>query len=451
MIRRFAACFLALLMVMTLLPFAAAEGDGEADEDTVSFTGGDLVFDPDTDTSIYYPVDTDGRLPYRASVEYDPPLTMYVYTENGGVLNVRSSPVTNTNNKVGELAYGAQVKVAGVAKEAGWYIIEFSKSKTGYGYVMSRFLVNSKPAARATRKPTEKPASGTTAKPVTPKPATAAPTSAPTAKPTADPMARKVEALNKQLATYRAYEVPCVGIVRATRSSGLINFRKGPGVAAETITTLYDGYQLRIIGETDNWYQASDPSTGVTGYIAKTYVTELTPVQEEPQTLPGEKEELGRLNVDGEFTLKCAVPEGYALKVITSMNARLIASIRSEDDTKPVLLLSVAYNEMYSDVERMNDLGPEDLEILEKSFTMMNSVEIGYRETAYGTKLLIARESGDDRDFVDILTVYRGYSVEFIMEPGKDASVLTDEQVDMCIDFLSDLDFVPAEKNDGAS
>ena len=95
----------------------------------------------------------------------------------------------------------------------------------------------------------------------------------------------------------------------------------------------------------------------------------------------------------------------------------------------------------------MNDLGEEDLKVLEATFTDMNDVEIGYKETAYGTKLLIAREVGDDTDFVDILSVYKGYSIEFVMTPNPNAKnqALTDKQIGMCIDFLSELDFVEAK------
>ena len=55
-----------------------------------------------------------------------------------------------------------------------------------------------------------------------------------------------------------------------------------------------------------------------------------------------------------------------------------------------------------------------------ESFHEMNEVEITYGETGLGTKLLIARETGADTDFVDILSVYKGYLVEFNMTPGPD-------------------------------
>ena len=98
----------------------------------------------------------------------------------------------------------------------------------------------------------------------------------------------------------------------------------------------------------------------------------------------------------------------------------------------------------------MNDMSEDDLKILENSFKELNEVEITYRETGHGTKLLVARETGSDDDFVDILAIYKGYFIEFNMTPSPDAAnkELTDEQVQMCIDFLTDVDFIPTEKTE---
>ena len=192
-------------------------------------------------------------------------------------------------------------------------------------------------------------------------------------------------------------------------------------------------------------YQAIDPESGKTGYISKNYVTVLGAVKEEPAA-PA-KEQMGRLNVNGEFTLQCQLPEGYSMQLINTLGTRISAFITSEDTEKPILQLSIAFDELYAGVDRMNDLSGEALKGLEESFAEMNDVEISYKETAYGTKLLIAREVGDDTDFVDILSVYKGYSIEFVMTPNPDAKdqTLTDAQVQMCIDFLSELDFVEVQ------
>ena len=122
-----------------------------------------------------------------------------------------------------------------------------------------------------------------------------------------------------------------------------------------------------------------------------------------------------------------------------------MASILPKDMIRPQMYLTIAYDESYGDVKRMNDMTEEELRILEETFREMNRVEISYRETGHGTKLLIAKEIGDDTDFVDILAIYQGYFIEFTMSPNeKNANkTLTDEQINTCIDFLTNLNFNP--------
>ena len=340
------------------------------------------------------------------------PKTMYVYTENRGKLNVRSEPMAKDGNVIEQLEYGTKVIVESpVVINPEWSCIRSQKAKNGIAYVMTRFLVNSRP------QDTDKVAAEKERK-------------------------ANLEELKKQQGTEKGLEKPLVIAVRAARPSGWVNFRVGPGVAADRIASLPDGRQLKAVGETEKWYKAVDLETGKTGYISKNYVTVLGTYVEAPA-----KEQMGKLNVNGEFSLQCRLPEGYTMQLINTMGSKINAYITSEDPEKPVLQLSIAFNELYAGVDRMNDLGEEDLKVLEATFTDMNDVEIGYKETAYGTKLLIAREVGDDTDFLDILSVYKGYSIEFVMTPNPEAKnqSLSDEQIQMCIDFLSELDFVEAK------
>ena len=110
------------------------------------------------------------------------------------------------------------------------------------------------------------------------------------------------------------------------------------------------------------------------------------------------------------------------------------------------MMLTVAFNEMYAGVERMNDLSAEDMETLKASYSSMNEVTFSETETAAGTKLLVVREAGSDEDFVSIFSVYKGYSVEFVLSPNPKIAnaTLTDAQIQTAIDFLSNLEFVPA-------
>ena len=109
--------------------------------------------------------------------------------------------------------------------------------------------------------------------------------------------------------------------------------------------------------------------------------------------------------------------------------------------------LSVAYDEKYYDVDRMNDLTPEELTQLEETYIEEDpEVEITYGETGYGTQLLIARHETEELDFIAFFSIYKGYCVEFVLAPSEQAEDrnLTEEQLRLSIDFLTDLDFIPA-------
>lgn len=363
------------------------------------------------------------------------PKTMYVYTDNGGTLHVRSEP-RKGDNIIGELNYGASVTVLGpVVIDASWMVIQYSSGPDGVAYVMARFLVSGKPRAKAKTNNTS--ASGQ------PK------TTKTTKTRNQEIIEQNMAELNRQLASARLLDRPLLAVVRTTRSSGWINFRVGPGVVSENISPLPDGRELKIIGETISWYQAVDQMTGKTGYISKSYVQILGPEPEPEKAKEPVKEQMGKLNVNGEFSLQCQLPEGYSMQLINSLGTKINAFITSEDVNQPILQLSIAYNELYSSYKRMNDMPQEELDLLENTFTDQNTVDISYAETAYGTKLMIVREVGQDKDFVDIMSVYEGYSIEFVMSPNPYSSnqTLTDQQIQMCIDFLSELDFVPVAKS----
>ena len=176
-------------------------------------------------------------------IDKEYPKTMYVYTDNGGTLNVRSEPFGNRNNVIGQLEYGDKVTVISpVIVNTDWSVIKYKKGKDGVGYVMTRYLVNKRP------KDVEKRAKERQEK-------------------------KDKEELNRQLKSYKQVKNAIYIAVRAPRVSSWVNFRVGPGVAADRIASLPDGRKLKVIGETTSWYQAEDLETGKTGYVSKNFVT----------------------------------------------------------------------------------------------------------------------------------------------------------------------------------
>lgn len=156
-----------------------------------------------------------------------------------------------------------------------------------------------------------------------------------------------------------------------------------------------------------------------------------------------EKTELGTLNINGEFTLNAAIPEGYTMDTIKNDNTAIMVVFRSEDKEKPLLLLSVGLEDSWEPGTKLNNVSEEDLAEIEASFyDEEDPVAISYTETEHGTKLLVAKY--EESNMVIFYTLYEGYEIEFMLT-NVDATELTDEEIATCIKFLSDLDFVAPE------
>ena len=75
-----------------------------------------------------------------------------------------------------------------------------------------------------------------------------------------------------------------------------------------------------------------------------------------------EKQTLGTINMNGQFELRCAVPEGYKAETVDlgAISDNFLAVIRSEDTSKPVMTLSVAFDELLADVDRSGAVNVDD-------------------------------------------------------------------------------------------
>ena len=354
---------------------------------------------------------------------------MYVKTSNGKSIKIYSEPSKKSSN-IGRVGYGDAVEVDwSYAGNDGWSRILLGVAGHPYGYIQTRYLTDKDPGPY--KKPTKAPK---------------------TPKPTKDPkkeaaeLKKQQEELNKELKSEKEV-TPYYITVNPTRASGWINFRVGPSTITSKITSYPANKELIVLGETKTWLRAKDPDTGKIGYIYKKYTAKLNKQVVVAEEAAG-TEKLGKLSVNGEFEITCKLPQDYKLQVVDVRGENIIASVTSEDITKPQMYLSIAYDELYGEVERMNDLSDEELAVLEDSFKEMDQVEIEYRQTGLGTKLMVVREVGNGQKFIDILSVYKGYFVEFNMTPNPNAAVqdLTEEQIQLAIQFLTDVRFEPVKK-----
>ena len=149
------------------------------------------------------------------------------------------------------------------------------------------------------------------------------------------------------------------------------------------------------------------------------------------------KTEMGMLNVGKAFRIQSTMPEGYAYIPETSTGLNMTGTL-SAGEGRPSVSVSIAYNEEYADVERFNDVAEAVVEEIRDSFREADEGLIFEDlETAYGTRLLKVAGNG----FVDIYTIYKSYELEFKMT----GDALTDADVQMLVDFISDMDFVAVE------
>ena len=337
------------------------------------------------------------------------PGTMFVYTENGKPLNVRSEPRTG-DNVIGQLEYGASVYVK--VFNGDWCGIQYHSV---IGWVQSRFLQWSAPD---------------------PRPAPPAPTPEPAPAPEPEPDPGEEELQNEVTIT------PVQVQVVAGRSSGWADMRILPSRDSRRVQYCTDGMQLTAFAETPNWFHVTDPGSGSIGYILKDFLMIVPAAQPSVDS----ETRIGTLNVNGQFMIQGKIPEGYQLQLISSQSSRIIAALTADDTLRPQMMLTIAFDEMYAGVERLNDLSEEEMASLKQSYTEMNKVDFSEAATAAGTKLLIAQETGSDEDFISIFSLYKGYAIEFLLSPnpGAASQSLTDEQLQTAVDFLSNLTFIPA-------
>ena len=173
---------------------------------------------------------------------------MYVYTQNGKDLLVRSSMSTTEDNVVGSLPFGAKVITYG-SPQPGWTHIDYGDGSFS-PYVMSRFLVKNKPTAKPTA---SKSSSGTDSKNFDTTSATT------------------VEQINTLLASAKVVE-PYSVTVRPVRASGWVYMRWIPSRNSQQIATYGANQQLTVIAELKDWYQVEDPVTGRVGFVYKSYI-----------------------------------------------------------------------------------------------------------------------------------------------------------------------------------
>lgn len=168
---------------------------------------------------------------------------MWVYTANGGALNVRATPSTG-DNVIGTVQYGSNV-VVDYHLGNGWTALIWGSY--GTAYVQTRYLVDYQPGPRP--QPQPQPSGGGSS----------------------SASAEEMTAINAEFKSARRV-TPYTVQTMAARSTGTVNMRWAPHKKAELIRSYKSGVDLEVIAELKDWRQVRDPETGDVGFIRQDFL-----------------------------------------------------------------------------------------------------------------------------------------------------------------------------------
>ena len=149
------------------------------------------------------------------------------------------------------------------------------------------------------------------------------------------------------------------------------------------------------------------------------------------------------------FEIRADLPDGWHSNILSQNDITLEGEIRADadDPTMPVVNVFISFNESYSEVNSLKDLGGNVLDLIRDGFSAENEVSFDTLTTDSGISLLVIRETGEDQDFLDFYTVWNGHEIELTLFAGEEVPgrTLTDEQVKKCISYVKTLEIGPVQ------
>ena len=165
--------------------------------------------------------------------------TVYSACENGKPLNVRSGP-GKQYEVIGSISYGEQIPIDHDVGN-GWLEVVWGSVP---GYVMKSLTVRNNPGKYVppTNKDTKK-------------------------------TEEESEGYNSLFSSAKLVSPYTVTLKATQASKGLANLRWAPSKSATLLKSFPEGSQVTVLAELKNWYQVSDPVSGVVGFINTAYVS----------------------------------------------------------------------------------------------------------------------------------------------------------------------------------
>lgn len=163
--------------------------------------------------------------------------TMYVKTANGGAVNLRDEPTTDSWS-ITKIGYGSAVDV--LQNEGEWSAINWP-GRSNPAWMASKYLVNYYPGTSPSRRDSGDSSEGTSS----------------------------VADLNFK--SFKLVE-PYYAYVRANYSGGYVNLRWAPSMDAAVAQRVNDGSEIKVIAEGRGWYQIQDERSGYVGFMKSGFI-----------------------------------------------------------------------------------------------------------------------------------------------------------------------------------
>jgi hypothetical protein len=155
------------------------------------------------------------------------------------------------------------------------------------------------------------------------------------------------------------------------------------------------------------------------------------------------------LTMAGAFSITYdKIPEYYSMRKIADNDSDFLAILESNDADKPLIILTIAFNDQWSHVKTLADATEEEILAVQEDFYRVTELNDGdlifsFSETGLGTKLMIARDK--DGMAGAVYCIYMGHELEIDLYPGSAGKAVTDAEIQTVIQFLTDLEFTPVQ------
>ena len=153
-----------------------------------------------------------------------------------------------------------------------------------------------------------------------------------------------------------------------------------------------------------------------------------------------------RLIYNDELSFDVVYVPGYHTNTAVLDDTFVISMTPEENAALPEIAIIVVPDEEYAGM-KLNDLSDEELAIYAASLNEdFHDMKWEIKETTLGTKVIVANENDGSCDYGELVTLYDGYAFSVYME-HTDGNVITDAEIDVVMQFLSDMDLIYNERN----